>query len=262
MPRLILSPRHTPDSQRMWRAAIGAGWDVYRMQPHEYARRVCPEPEGELVLYGESLFATTMAEPCGLDLLEAPEDILATLPAPVVGRRVLCTTLPDVLLGDASAFPLFVKPTKEKTFRAAVYASASDLEKATRHLVDESSGTWTHDLLNEKVLVSEPVTFEVEFRTVVSGGRVAGASIYMRGGELAEVDGEWPCDPRELREAVALAEEIARGVSCACVLDVGRMAGRGWAPVEFNPLWASGLCGIDARDVLEPLRASMRHQGR
>jgi hypothetical protein len=40
----------------------------------------------------------------------------------------------------------------------------------------------------------------------------------------------------------------------AVVVDVGRMAGRGWGVVEANPAWASGLCGCDPAGVLPVLR--------
>lgn len=40
----------------------------------------------------------------------------------------------------------------------------------------------------------------------------------------------------------------------AIVIDVGEIAGRGWAVVEANPAWASGICGVDPRVVLPVLR--------
>ena len=40
----------------------------------------------------------------------------------------------------------------------------------------------------------------------------------------------------------------------AVVLDVGVIAGRGWAVVEQNAAWGSGIYGCDPREVLEVLR--------
>ena len=41
----------------------------------------------------------------------------------------------------------------------------------------------------------------------------------------------------------------------AFVLDVGLVEGRGWAVVEFNPAWCSGLLGADPTAVLSVLPA-------
>jgi hypothetical protein len=41
------------------------------------------------------------------------------------------------------------------------------------------------------------------------------------------------------------------------VVDVGRVAGRGWAVVEANPAWGSGLYGCDAARVLPVLRGAV-----
>jgi hypothetical protein len=37
-------------------------------------------------------------------------------------------------------------------------------------------------------------------------------------------------------------------------MDVGLIEDRGWAVVEFNPAWCSGLLGADPRRVLAVLR--------
>ena len=42
----------------------------------------------------------------------------------------------------------------------------------------------------------------------------------------------------------------------ATVIDVGTIAGRGWAVVEQNAAWGSGLYGCDPEQVLEVLRFS------
>lgn len=40
----------------------------------------------------------------------------------------------------------------------------------------------------------------------------------------------------------------------AAVIDVGVIAGRGWAVVEQNAAWGSGIYGCDPQQVLEVLR--------
>lgn len=171
--------------------------------------------------------------------------------------------------------PAFVKPAEEKGFQAKVYENGRTLRKATE--------AFDPNLL---VLVSEPVSFDVEYRFFVIGGsdlipmgkRVVAGSIYIRNGDIAEVDGEWPCDAGELAAARAFAESAlysigpgwttyTHGLSglsapsllpAGLVLDVGRFnAGARkdqWGIVEANPAWGAGLCGCDTAPVLEVLR--------
>jgi len=44
----------------------------------------------------------------------------------------------------------------------------------------------------------------------------------------------------------------------AFVVDVGLVEGRGWAVVEFNPAWCSGLLGADPAAVLGVLERACR----
>jgi hypothetical protein len=44
----------------------------------------------------------------------------------------------------------------------------------------------------------------------------------------------------------------------AFVTDVGLIEGRGWAVVEFNPAWCSGVLGADPAAVLGVLRRACR----
>lgn len=40
------------------------------------------------------------------------------------------------------------------------------------------------------------------------------------------------------------------------VVDVGSIEGRGWAVVEANPAWGSGVCSCDVAGVLRTLEAA------
>src|SRR5262249_49623979 len=105
----------------------------------------------------------------------------------------------------------------------------------------------------------EPVVFEVEYRCFIVERRAAALSPYIRGGEIArDADGAWDADTAEVAEARAcvgaLLGDPAVELPPAVVVDVGRMAGRGWGVVEANAAWASGLCGCDPAAVLAVLR--------
>ncbi len=44
----------------------------------------------------------------------------------------------------------------------------------------------------------------------------------------------------------------------AFVVDVGQIDDRGWAVVEFNPVWSAGLLNADVRAVLPALQRATR----
>ncbi len=87
----------------------------------------------------------------------------------------------------------------------------------------------------------------------------------MRDGQLAQTEaGEWPLSPDEQRDARACLDRLLRSdvaLPPAVVIDVGEIVGRGWAIVEANAAWASGLCGVDARAVLPVLRRACMPRG-
>jgi hypothetical protein len=135
----------------------------------------------------------------------------------------------------------------EKWFGAGVYATGAAIEVA-EGLEDEYP-----------VLISEPVVFEVEYRFFVLERAIATGSIYIRGGQIARGgEGEWPADPADTEAATAFLQTMLRDpsveVPAAVVVDVGRIQDRGWAVVEANPAWASGLCDADPLAVLGVLR--------
>jgi hypothetical protein len=240
-PTLVLTPRHSPDSQRLWKTAIGIGWGVERPGSNWSPTTEIPDP----VIYGEAMFAYQCADTLGVQLVEPPEDWLSHVPDVFLRRDIIFTTLDDAYV---LRYPAFVKPAGEKAFEARVYGSGAELRTSAA----PSPGTM-------KVYVSDPVDFEVEYRCFVLRGRVITASVYIRGGRLAERGGEWPCDDGELNEAVLFAHGVVYRMGphlCpeAFVLDVGRIRKRGWAVVKANPCWGSGLCGCDGAKVLEVLR--------
>jgi hypothetical protein len=63
-------------------------------------------------------------------------------------------------------------------------------------------------------------------------------------------------------DALAACERLlasrAVGLPPAFVVDVGRIEGRGWAVVEFNPAWCSGLLGAEPAAVLGVLERACR----
>jgi len=248
MPTLILPPRFSDDSSALWRAAIARGWDIERLQswrvPDDFPR------EGEAAIYGESMWANFVAQQLGWHLFEPPLDWLARLSPQFLGRRVEFCSLNEA---REKTFPLFVKPAGEKSFAAQIYDSPEELP-----LDDDSQETvWT--------LVSNVVRWEVEYRFFVRDGRIETASSYWREEDSTLVDGAYQSPPDELEEACdfvhrLLLKEQKKGRSFSwhgVVIDVGKIAGFGWAVVEANPAFASGMYGCDPERVLETVKACL-----
>ena len=233
MPTLFLTPRQTVDSQALWKAAAAAGWTTERLSGWRVPEhlRAAPQP----VLYGEALFGPALAEQLGLQLLNPAEDWLVRLPRSYSQRDIsLCS------LGEARqrTAPAFIKPPNDKSFEAAVYQGA-DLPQG----LDEAM----------PVLVSEVVHWTCEFRCFVLNRELQTLSLYARDGAPQE-HLDYACTPDELAAATAFVHSVLADARVdlprATVIDVGQIAGRGWACVEQNAAWGAGLYGCQPAAVL------------
>ncbi len=236
-PALILSPRYTTDSIALAKAAANAGWSVQRLLSWHIPEDLTPE---SAALYGEPFFAAAIAEQLSLHLFEPPFDWLATLPQQYPKRRVSLVTLSEArLLMQAT----FIKPADDKCFPAQVYHTGAEL-RDTEHLPDETP-----------VLMSEPVKWEVEYRGFILNREVKTLSPYFRDGNLVQTEnGDWPASDEEISEAydfyrLLLQDESVR-LPPAVVVDIGKIQELGWAVVEANPAWSSGIYGCDPSQVL------------
>ncbi|ULU23641.1 ATP-grasp domain-containing protein [Dyella terrae] len=237
MTTLILTPRYTDDTQALWRAASQLGWTVERLGgwrvPDHFRSR------DDIALYVEALFAQTIAEQLGLELLSPPEDWLVRLPYAYKHRNIRLTTLSEARGLETAAF---VKPPNDKSFPASVYERGSLPTEYDDHM---------------SVLVSDVVAWESEFRCFVLDRSLVTYSIYARNGELqrdTQFQSEMAED-RELEDFVAglLADPLV-DLPEATVIDVGYIQGKGWACVEQNAAWGAGIYGCDPAKVLEVVR--------
>ena len=239
MPTLILTPRYTNDSQALWRAAIRLGWGVERLTSWRIPRELLSVPDP--VLYLEALFGPMLAEQFGLRLLDPPDDWLPRLPEVYRKRQI---SLMSLRSARAISDPTFIKPPNDKSFPAKVYVGA----ELPEGYYEESP-----------VLVAEVVKWEKEFRCFFLDREPQTLSIYLRGNELQRENGFAACES-ELEEAEAFARKVLSDptvdVPNAAVMDVGVISGRGWAVVELNSAWGSGIYGCDPQRVLEVLQHS------
>lgn len=229
-PTILLSQRFSQDSQAVWQAAVRRGWPVHRA-----IRFSVPDPLPEFVCaFGEVTFCDIMAERAKLALLDVPDAWLAGLDERLLNRRVdLYRKWSATKVTDRH----FFKPANDKVFQCGVYERGSDL-----HLKNIDD--------NCPILVSEVVEFNVEYRCFVLDGKIVSCEFYRFVGERDE--------NATRAEASAFAEKVlstqAPKLPSAVVLDVGIIEGRGWAVVEANQAYASGIYGdAPVDDLLEVL---------
>ncbi len=241
MPTLILPPRYTVDTNLIRRAAISAGWEIERLRSwraEKWLRTADP------VLYGEPLFAAVVAKSLGLALLEPSFDWLTGVPEKYLRRNVEYMSLGEARLIRNKAF---IKPADDKSFVAKVYNSGSELPD--------------NDILPNTipVLVSEVVNWSVEFRGFVLNRCVVTKSPYLQNGKLCQAsDGSWVALSKERQQAseffaTILADQQVE-LPPAVVVDIGIIEGSGWAIIEANPAWGSGIYGCDPCEILNVLR--------
>jgi len=244
MPTLLLSSRQTEDAQKLWRAYIAENWKAIRL----HAWRVPEISPQDVAVYDEPLFAQHVAQTLRLRLQEPAVDWLPKLPHRWRGRDVLLATLAEA---RKVATRSFIKPAEEKCFEARIYSSGAELP---------APGPLPEDL---PVLVQEVVDWATEFRCFVLDHKVVTSSAYWRDGQSAKSeDGSWSASGAELEEASRFCETVLADQTVtfpdAVALDVGVIRGHGWAVIECNAAFGSGIYGCDPVAVLRVLRRACR----
>jgi hypothetical protein len=152
-------------------------------------------------------------------------------------------------LGEARkvSTPSFIKPADEKCFEARVYSSGVELPVP---------GPLPEDL---PVLIQEVVAWSSEFRCFILDRKVVTSSAYWRDGQPAKSDdGSWSSTDAELDNANRFCEAVLQdqsvAIPSAVAMDVGMIRNRGWAVIESNAAFGSGIYGCDPVAVLQVLR--------
>ncbi len=181
-------------------------------------------------VYGADSFCLVLEQKLGFALCSPANDLLLRVPSRFLQRQLERRSLAEV---PSFSFPVFIKPVTPKQFRGTVYRSAEELTDECRGLPPETA-----------VFVSEVVQIAAEVRSFLLDGRVLDASVYE--GSAAKA------------EAITFIHEVARAVPlpCTVVVDVGLIADRGWAVIEFNASWGAGLNGCDASKALPAILAA------
>lgn len=228
-PTLVLSQRFHADSNDMMNVANRRGWNTHRAIGY-----VGPQDDSNCCAYGELLFAEIMANRLKLGLLDPPDFWLTKLPADLLKRKVLGARPRSLKYVFPKIGPkAFVKPANDKMFQCLVYNAAHDVPL---RYIDDSC----------PILVSEPVDFDIEVRCYCLDNCVVTCEYYRLYGEH---------DEGEVRyNATRFAEDVlarhGHELPSAVVLDVGHIEGRGWAVVEANQAYSSGIYGEANKDAI------------
>ena len=223
---LLIPNRPDPERDAVAAAWERAGGDVLRVdkfwEPVEHEER-------NIKIYGDAAFSMVLGSIKNYNLIEPDFHLPITLDPKWLNRKIDLTKLEDI---QELEYPIFVKPVIPKQFRSRIYNSAEELEYECRGLYKYTS-----------ILFSEIVTFENEIRCFVLDDQVMAMSIYE--GE-ADMD-----DAREFAISFAAETKNRRLLVKTYVVDIGYIRDRGWAVIEVNPVWGSGLNGCDAEKVID-----------
>lgn len=227
--------------------ARALGWDVlpapegWRLEEDITSSKVKGIP------YGSQIFCEVIAQQMNWKLVAQQFDWLARLPQEFTKRRVDFMTL-----GEAKSIieKRFIKPAEHKCFDAKVYAAG---EFKPHALIPE----------DYPVLVSEIVDWDMEYRTFVSMNSTQPVtwSNYLFHGQINEpsLHRMIPGDLIHIEHFMEKLLQYCRQWQelIPCVIDVGIIPGKGWAVIETNPAWASGLYGCDPMEALQVMEQAV-----
>ncbi|VTR91478.1 Uncharacterized protein OS=Cystobacter fuscus DSM 2262 GN=D187_009710 PE=4 SV=1: DUF4343 [Gemmata massiliana] len=258
MPTLIVSARSFVCSagggaplsavydQRVIAAAESIGWSVLGAADDGISDDV-PDP----VVYVTTDLALSTARSLDLALLEPSFDLLTRVPERFLRRQVESAMFGDLDRLDGRTF---VKPADplDKWFDAGLYSDVRDIRTCGR----------SHP--EAPVLLSEPVEWSLELRYFVLEGKAVAGSPYLAYGRPAWRWGTTASalPTAGLRVVEGLCAAMEGELPPAFVVDVGQIDDRGWAVVEFNPVWSAGLLNADVPAVLPVLQRATRPRTR
>jgi hypothetical protein len=236
-------PRTRQYEGRLCAAAHEAGWSVLTADGDDFLPDDVPDP----AVYVTTELAVMAAYSLNVALLEPPFDLLARVPEKFLRRRMHAATFGDLARLQGRTF---VKPADplDKWFDAGLYADVRDIRTKGQNRPEAP------------VLVSEPVEWSVELRYFVLEGKAVAGSAYIAYGRSTWSGKDSPMPTAGLPVVEGVCAAMRGRLPPAFVIDVGVIEDRGWAVVEFNPVWSAGLLNADSRAVLPALLRATRRR--
>lgn len=249
MQTLVLSTWSLPAAVALAEAAKNAGWQAYALDDQPDLR-----PRGKIVFYGGTDVALMVAARFQIALLEPTFDLLSQLPQEFRSREVEYVPFRDL---SRLKSPTFVKPADalNKRFDAGVYSNIRDIR---------IQGEVNADC---PVLIAEPVDWSAEFRCFIVDRKIVAWSPYVSFGRpnwkpfsRGTISDQPPPSVAAFCNRLFSRPEIL--IPPAFVMDIGLIDDRGWAVVEFNPAWCSGVLGADPAKVIAVLDRACQDSAR
>ncbi|MFZ4927578.1 ATP-grasp domain-containing protein [Chryseobacterium sp. Mn2064] len=235
---IALSPIYTDDSNNLKKASLNSPYELNRFNakwnvPEEFRADV-------VAVYGEDIYAEIVAEQCNLTLTKPDDNWLSKISEEFTKRKIAYGKLKDFVHEEN----IFIKCSDFKSFKAGVFDKVTNI-KGFETLDPESM-----------VFTSEVVEWELEVRCFVLNNEIKTYSSYWRNDVF---------DTHELSEKEkndmfgffrSFIQKYSSTLPVAIVLDFGIIKGKGWALIEANPAWCSGLYACDAEKALQVIAKS------
>lgn len=230
---IALSPMYTEDSNNLKKASLNSPYELTRFNakwnvPEEFRADV-------IAVYGEDIYAEIVAEQCSLTLTKPDDNWLSKVSEEFTQRKISYGKLKDFVHEEN----IFIKCSDFKSFKAGVFDKVTNIK-----------GFDTLDL-ESRVFTSEVIEWELEVRCFVLNNQIITHSSYWRN-DIFDTD---PLSENEQKELFDFfknfIQQYGETLPKAIVLDFGIIKGIGWALIEANPAWCSGLYACDAEKALE-----------
>lgn len=230
---IALSPIYTEDSNNLKKASLNSPYELNRFNakwnvPEEFRSDV-------IAVYGEDIYSEIVAEQCNLTLTKPKDNWLAGISEEFTKRKISYGQLNDFINEEN----IFIKCSDFKSFKAGVYHKVTDIKGFDT--IDPSAAVFT----------SEVVEWELEVRCFVLHHEIKTYSSYWRNNSF-DTNSLSETEKNDMLEFFKkFIEKYSTTLPNAIVLDFGIIKGKGWALIEANPAWCSGLYACDAEKALE-----------
>jgi hypothetical protein len=253
MKKLMTQARVGTSHNEILALQVGAkemGWEVYPVPSGWRLDDELIKSGTQGVPYGSQTFGEVIAQQMNWELKANSFDWLARVPKQYVKRQIDFMPLKDAKL---LTVPKFIKPADDKCFDAKVYEPG---EFKPHESIPDDYPT----------LVSDIVQWDLEYRCFVGQYQDAMMcftwSNYLFYGDIND-----PKFHRMVPADLPLPDHFVSDLLWSCVahnvetvpsvIDIGVIPGKGWAVIESNQAWASGLYGCDPMQALKVMEQSV-----
>lgn len=230
---IALSPIYTDDSNTLKKASLNSPYELNRFN----AKWNVPEAfrADVIAVYGEDIYAEIVAEQCRLTLTKPDDNWFSRISETYTKRKISYGPLKNFVHKEN----IFIKCSDFKSFKAGVFNQAKNIRG--------------FDSLDPEMMVftSEVVEWELKVRCFVLHTEIKKHSSYWR-------NNAFDTSPLSGTEQTAMhaffnnfIQQYAGTLPAAIVLDFGIIKRKGWALIEANRAWCSGLYACDAEKALE-----------